>query len=229
MIKQASFNMDSFNLYSYNDSGKVLWPLNGEPDYNYEDCIAWLTAESISKVWNIVENDMGSSTQAWGSGAENTTINSLAPYVPDGNNNENSAFDVMINNCQKHNITGMITVFLTDGDTLANISERKWKYSYNESGPDGKGYWSGGTGAFNPDNVSEEGRRMIGNQSYDQWLRQYGHVFYIIIRKKPAKIRKKGIFLKGKPRLIILESWMGTTIRKNTIYSIREIIDKHIS
>ena len=189
LIKQASFNMDSFTLYSYNDMGKVLWNLNGEPAYNYEDCIEWLTADSISKVWNIVENNKGSTDTAWRTeGSQNNMINCLAPYVPDGNNNENSAFDVMIENCQKHNITGMITVFLTDGDELADTSERHFRYKSGQSGPNGTGWWRGGTGAFNPDNVTDEGKKMIGNKSYDQWLRQFGHVFYIILRDQKEQI-----------------------------------------
>ncbi len=154
LIKQASFNMDSFTVYSYNDSGKVLWPIpNGEPAYNYEDCIAWLTAESISKVWNIVENNRGTSTQAWSDGSENNMLNCLAPYVPDGSNNEKSAFDVMIQNCQKHDISGMITVFLTDGDSL-------------------------------PASIIDSNRELTGSLTYDAWLRQFGHVFYIILRNK---------------------------------------------
>tara|TARA_R110000751_G_scaffold197125_1_gene302335 strand:+ start:1090 stop:2343 length:1254 start_codon:yes stop_codon:yes gene_type:complete len=189
LIKQASFNMDSFTMYSYNDSGKVLWNLTGEPAYNYEDCIAWLTSDSISKVWNIVENNKGSSTTAWNEGSQNTMINCLAPYVPDGFTDDNSGFDIMIKNSQKHDIQGMITVFLTDGDGLADTSKRYWSQTAKQrneckEGPDAKGSWQGGTGAFNPDNVTEEGKKMIGNKSYDQWLRQFGHVFYIIIRSE---------------------------------------------
>ena len=153
LIKQASFNMDSFNVYSYNDRGKLLWPLNGEPAYNYEDCIEWLTSDSISKVWNIVENNAGSVTRAWTDGSENNMLNSLAPFVPDGGNNEQSAFDVMIQNCQKHDISGMITVFLTDGDSL-------------------------------PRSIIDSNVELTGSLTYDAWLRQFGHVFYIILRNK---------------------------------------------
>ncbi len=124
-----------------------------------------------------MENNKGSSTYAVGDGSENNMINCLAPYVPDGSTNDNSGFDIMIKNSQKHDITGMITVFLTDGDGLADTSKRYWSNDYG-------GSWKGGTGAFNPDNVTEEGKKMIGNKSYDQWLRQFGHVFYIIIRSE---------------------------------------------
>ena len=185
LVKQASFNMDSFTLYSYNDVGKLAWLLSGEPAYNYEDCIAWLTSESISKVWNIVENDMGNITTAYDTdGAENNMLNSLAPFVPDGSTVDNSAFDAMISNCQKQEITGMITVYLTDGDEIADTSERIWQ-EHND-------WWIGGTGAFNSNNVTEEGKKMIGNQTYDQWMRQFGHLFYIIIRseKEKSKIRE---------------------------------------
>ena len=153
LIKQASFNMDSFNVYSYNDRGKLLWPLNGEPAYNYEDCIAWLTSEGVSKVWNIVENNAGNVTCPWTNGSENNMLNCLAPFVPDGGNNEQSAFDVMIQNCQKHDISGMITVFLTDGDSL-------------------------------PRSIIDSNVELTGSLTYDAWLRQFGHVFYIILRNE---------------------------------------------
>ena len=158
LIKQASFNMDSFNVYSYNDRGKLLWPLNGEPSYNYEDCIAWLTSEGVSKVWNIVENNAGNVTCPWTNGSENNMLNCLAPFVPDGGNNEQSAFDVMIQNCQKHDISGMITVFLTDGDNL-------------------------------PASIIDSNRELTGSLTYDAWLRQFGHVFYIILRNKDEQRR----------------------------------------
>ena len=153
LIKQASFNMDSFTVYSYNDRGKLLWPLNGEPAYNYEDCISWLTSDSISKVWNIVENNAGNVIDSWTEGSKNNMLNSLAPFVPDGSNNEQSAFDVMIQNCQKHEISGMITVFLTDGDSL-------------------------------PHSIIDSNVELTGSLTYDAWLRQFGHVFYIILRNE---------------------------------------------
>ena len=153
LIKQASYNVDSFTVFSYNDRGKLLWNLSGEPAYNYEDCIEWLTSESISKVWNIVENNKGSSTQAWSDGGENNMINALAPMVADGDNNEDSAFDVMVSNSQKYDIQGMITVFITDGDSL--------------SAP-----------------ITHNNPSLTGSLTYDQWMRQFGHLFYILIRSE---------------------------------------------
>ena len=153
LIKQASYNVDSFTVFSYNDRGKLLWNLNGEPAYNYEDCIEWLTSESISKVWNIVENNAGSSTQAWSSGSENNMINSLAPMVADGDNNEDSAFDVMVENSARHDIQGMITVFITDGDSMS-------------------------------DPITHSNTSLTGSLTYDQWMRQFGHLFYILIRSE---------------------------------------------
>lgn len=153
LIKQASYNVDSFTVFTYNDRGKLAWNLNGEPAYNYEQCIDWLTSESISKVWNIVENNKGTSKQAWTDGGENNMINCLAPMVADGDNNEDSAFDVMVANCQKYDIQGMITVFITDGDSL--------------SAP-----------------ITHSNPSLTGSLTYDQWMRQFGHLFYILIRSE---------------------------------------------
>lgn len=153
LIKQASYNFDSFTVFSYNDRGKLLWNLDGEPAYNYQNCIDWLISDSISKVWNIVENNKGNSTQAWSDGGENCMINALAPMVADGDNNEDSAFDVMVKNSQKYDIKGMITVFITDGDSL--------------SAP-----------------ITHTNPELTGSLTYDQWMRQFGHLFYILIRSE---------------------------------------------
>ena len=46
LIKQASFNLDSFSIFSYNETGKIIWPLpDGEPSFEYDDAISFLTNE----------------------------------------------------------------------------------------------------------------------------------------------------------------------------------------
>ncbi len=105
-----------------------------------------------------MENNKGSSTQAWSDGAENNMINSLAPMVADGDNNEDSAFDVMVANSKKYDIKGMITLFITDGDSL--------------SAP-----------------ITHSNKSLTGSLTYDQWMRQFGHLFYILIRSEDEQRR----------------------------------------
>lgn len=155
LIKQASLNMDSFNVYSYNDVGKLLWPLpEGEPSYRYQEAIDFLTAESVNKLFNIKDHGHGSITYAYNRSAtgENHLLNALAAMVPDGENNEDHAFEIMIRNMKKHDVRGMITVFITDGDNLAG--------PVTNTSPDSDGL------------------------SFDQWFRQFGHVFYILVREE---------------------------------------------
>jgi len=155
LIKQASFNTDSFTVYTYNDMGKICFPLpEGEPSYDYQAGIDFLTAESVSKVWNITEHNQGSVRHAYNQyeAGQNYMLNALAAMVPDGENNEQDAMEIMIRGMKNHNIEGCITVFITDGDNL--------------SGPLKEGSSSDATGGV----------------SYDEWLRRYGHVFYIVLR-----------------------------------------------
>ena len=95
---------------------------------------------------------MDGKTSAWGTGITNDIINALDTMVPDGDNNEDHAFEVMIENSRKHDISGMITVFITDGDNLAR-----------------------------PITASSS---VSGGKSYDEWMRQFGKVFYIILRSE---------------------------------------------
>jgi hypothetical protein len=77
-------------------------------------------------------------------------LNALDAAVPDGENNEANAFEVMIDNVKENDINGLITVFITDGDNLA--------------GP------------------LKEYSTASDNKPFDEWMRQFGHLFYIIIR-----------------------------------------------
>lgn len=155
LIKQASFNTDSFTVYTYNDMGKVCFPLpDGGPSYDYNACIDFLTAESVSAVWNITDSQHSSIRHAYNysEAGQNFLLNALAAMVPDGENNEEHAMEVMIRGMKDNDIQGCITVFITDGDNLA--------------GPLKQGRSSDDTGGI----------------TYDEWLRQYGHVFYIVLR-----------------------------------------------
>jgi len=155
LIKQASFNTDSFTVYTYNDIGKICFPMpEGEPSYDYQGGMDFLTAESVSALWNITNQSQGSIDSAWAdsSAGENMLLNALAAMVPDGQNNEEHAMQVMIRGMQHHNIEGCITVFITDGDNLAGPVEQ------GQSAPE------------------------TGGVTYDEWLRRYGHVFYIVLR-----------------------------------------------
>ena len=157
LIKQASFNTDSFTVYTYNDTGKICFPMpRGEPSYEYQAGIDFLTAESVSHLWDITQHQQGSISCAWNdsNAGENMLLNALAAMVPDGQNNEQHAMQVMIRGMKKHNIEGCITVFITDGDNLAR--------------PVTQGASASETGGV----------------SYDQWLRRYGHVFYIVLRNE---------------------------------------------
>jgi len=154
LIKQASLNVDSFTVYSYNHLGKLLWPLpEGEPSYHYDKAIEWLTAESVNTLFNIKDHRTGSITESYNTTetGENHLLNALSAMVPDGENNESHAFEIMIRNMKKHDVRGMITVFITDGDNLAG--------PVKETSPESDGL------------------------SFDQWFRQFGHVFYILVRE----------------------------------------------
>ena len=157
LIKQASFNTDSFTVYTYNDTGKICFPMpRGEPSYEYNAGIDFLTAESVSHLWDITQHQQGSINCAWNdsNAGENMLLNALAAMVPDGQNNEQHAMQIMIRGMKKHNIEGCITVFITDGDNLAT--------------PVSQGFSASETGGV----------------SYDEWLRRYGHVFYIVLRNE---------------------------------------------
>tara|TARA_B100000686_G_scaffold76271_1_gene82202 strand:+ start:1349 stop:2542 length:1194 start_codon:yes stop_codon:yes gene_type:complete len=160
LIQQASLNLDSFTVFTYNDVGKLAWPLpDGEPSFDYAGCLEYLTAESVNRIWNGTNTSQGEINHSYTREAgDNYLLNALAAMVPDGENNEDSAFEVMIRNVKKHDIKGMITVFITDGDNLA--------------GPVTNGSRSGDTGGL----------------TYDQWMRQFGHVFYIVLRS-PSETR----------------------------------------
>ena len=157
LIKQASFNTDSFTVYSYNDIGKVCFPMpDGSPSYDYQGGIDFLTAASVSELWNITNAQQGTISSAWNdsNAGENMLLNALAAMVPDGQNNEQHAMQIMIRGMQSHNIQGCITVFITDGDNLAGPVKQ---------------------GASAPE---------TGGVSYDEWLRSFGHVFYIVLRSE---------------------------------------------
>ena len=156
LVKQASFNTDSFTVYTYNDMGKPCFPIPAQPSYDYQGCIDFLTAESVSKVWNITDSQHSSVRHAYNynDASENFLLNALAAMVPDGENNETHAMEVMIRGMKDNDIQGCITVFITDGDNLA--------------GPLKEGKFSDETGGI----------------TYDEWLRQYGHVFYIVLRNQ---------------------------------------------
>ena len=156
LVKQASFNTDSFTVYTYNDMGKPCFPIPAQPSYDYQGCIDFLTAESVSKVWNITDSQHSSVRHAYNynDASENFLLNALAAMVPDGENNETHAMEVMIRGMKDNDIQGCITVFITDGDNLA--------------GPLTEGKYSDETGGI----------------TYDEWMRQFGHVFYIVLRNQ---------------------------------------------
>lgn len=143
LINQASLNMDSFTVFSYNNSGKIVWPLpDGGPSFEYDEAVDFLTNDGVTGLVNAITN--GNSVNS------NDMVNALNAVVPDGDNNEANAFEVMIENAKEHDITGMITLFITDGDNLALPLKESSSVS------DGK--------------------------PFDEWMRQFGHLFYIIIR-----------------------------------------------
>jgi len=156
LVKQASFNTDSFTVYTYNDMGKPCFPIPAKPSYDYQGCIDFLTAESVSKVWSITDTQHSSVRGAYNynDAAENFLLNALAAMVPDGENNETHAMEVMIRGMKDNDIQGCITVFITDGDNLA--------------GPLKEGKYSDDTGGI----------------TYDEWMRQFGHVFYIVLKNQ---------------------------------------------
>lgn len=147
LINQASLNMDSFTVFTYNDTGKILWPLpDGGPSFEYEEAVEFLTSDGVSTIHNAVT---GAGTLGRWSDS-NDLLNALDAAVPDGENNEASAFEIMIDNVKENDINGLITVFITDGDNL--------------SGP------------------LKEYSTASDNKPFDEWMRQFGHLFYIIIR-----------------------------------------------
>ena len=165
LVKQASFNTDSFTIYSYNDMGKPCFPIPPQPSYDYQGCIDFLTAESVSKVWNITDTQHSSVKHAYNEvdAAENFMLNALAAMVPDGQNNEKHAMEVMTRGMKDNDIQGCITVFITDGDSFVDMLK--------------EGKSSDDTGGL----------------YYDEWMRQFGHVFYVVLRGEgsPAIERNK--------------------------------------
>jgi hypothetical protein len=159
LVQQASLNLDSFTIFTYNDIGKLAWPLpDGEPSYDYPGALDYLTAESVNRLWNGMNTEQGDIRHSYTTkSGDNYLLNALAAMVPDGENNEDAAFETMIRNSKRHDIRGMITVFITDGDNL--------------EGPVVAGDTSPDTGGL----------------SYDQWMRQFGHVFYIVLRSDREK------------------------------------------
>jgi hypothetical protein len=148
LISQASLNLDSFTVFSYNDTGKILWPLpDGGPSFEYEPAIDFLTSDGVATIHNAITGQ-GQLGGYWNNDT-NLLLNALDAAAPDGENNEASAFEIMIDTTKRHGITGMITVFITDG---ANLAGPLKEYS----------------------SVSE-------NKPFDEWMRQYGHLFYIIV------------------------------------------------
>jgi hypothetical protein len=115
LISQAKLNLDSFVVYSYNNTGKIVWPLpSGEPSFDYDDAVDFLTGDGVKQLWNPIE--MKGKLSHYGD--TNNLVNALDAIVPDGDNNEANAFEIMIENTLKHDIGGSITVFITDGDNL---------------------------------------------------------------------------------------------------------------
>jgi hypothetical protein len=131
LISQAKLNLDSFIVYSYNNTGKIVWPLpNGEPSYDYDAAVDFLTGDGIKQLWNPIE--MEGKIDAWNPDTNNI-VNALDAIVPDGDNNEASAFEIMIENTQKHDIGGSITVFITDGHNLKGPLEESSSVSGGKS------------------------------------------------------------------------------------------------
>ena len=63
----------------------------------------------------------------------NNMVNAMDAIVPDGDNNEASAFEIMIENTKKHDIGGSITVFITDGHNLKGPLEESSSVSGGKS------------------------------------------------------------------------------------------------
>ena len=151
LIKQASFNTDSFTVYSYNDTGRIAFPLPaGDPSYDYQGGIAWLTAASISSLWNITQSSQGEVSYVdKNEVGTDLMITALAAIAPIGLTNHQDAMECLIDNMTTKTIQGCITLYMTDGD-----------------------------GIFNAINQTYD---KITPTCYDEWLRQFGHVFYIIL------------------------------------------------
>jgi hypothetical protein len=154
LISQASINLDSFTVYSYNNSGKIVWPIpDGEPSFEYSDAVSFLTSDGAKSIWNPMSRTGKLSAKSLHSNRNtNDILNALDAVVPDGNTNHDHAFEVLIENSQKHDISGMTTLYMTDGDDL-------------------------GASIIHSSSVS-------GGKPYDEWLRQYGHVIYVILRSE---------------------------------------------
>jgi len=131
LISQAKLNLDSFVVYSYNGTGKIVWPLPaGEPSFDYDEAVDFLTGDGVKQLWNPIE--MGGKISAWDT-PTNNIVNALDAIVPDGDNNEANAFEIMIENTQKHDIGGSITVFITDGHNLKGPLEESSSVSGGKS------------------------------------------------------------------------------------------------
>lgn len=157
LISQAKLNLDSFTIYSYNNSGKIVWPIpSGEPSFEYDEAVDFLTSDGSKSIWNpMSRSGKVSASQAYRNGITNDVLNALDAISPDGNTNHDHAFEVMIENSQKHDISGMTTLYMTDGDDL-------------------------GATLLHSSSIS-------GGKSYDEWLRQYGLVIYVILMSESER------------------------------------------
>ena len=126
LIKQASFNLDSFSIFSYNETGKIIWPLpDGEPSFEYDDAISFLTNDGVSTLFNNREN-RGSIKR----NMENEALlDGLSAIHPTGNTNFDSAYEVTIDTCVAADIDAMITLFITDGEDLSGTISQKSQVS----------------------------------------------------------------------------------------------------
>ena len=118
LITQASYNMDSFSMFSYNDTGKIVWPLpSGGPSFDYQDAVDFLTADGVKTLFNSITSKGSISRNA----DNETLLDSLSAIHPTGYTNFDSAYEITIDTCEKSDISNMITVFITDGDGLSEI------------------------------------------------------------------------------------------------------------
>ena len=155
LLAQAKLNTDSFTVFSYNNIGQVLIDkaADGAPCFNHDEAINFLTSGGNKEIWNPLQHKSSQGLGTYGDTAN--LINAMEAIVPSGGNNETSAFECMVQNNIKHELTGCITVFITDGDSLDQ--------PLKEVSPTG----------------------ITGGKTYDQWLRTSfpgNKVFYILIR-----------------------------------------------
>jgi hypothetical protein len=118
LISQASYNLDSFTIFSYNDTGKVVWPVpEGGPSFDYQDAVAYLTSDGINTLFNSITNKGSISNNA----DNEMLLDALSAIHPTGYTNFDSAYEITIDVCEKHSISTMITVFITDGERLSEM------------------------------------------------------------------------------------------------------------